>query len=235
MRLGAFLLFLVAAAGFLGCSPLIEHVDTPGQGGDTGVSPEPERLPDITREQSKACSAPGKRLCLVAFGALPADWMQEWADHLRTTYRIEVEVLTPVDPMEAWNPQRRQISAEGAIGVVQREYQAAIVNPDHSFVIMTTLDMYTKDVEPFIFGITRSSQYGIVSGYHLDPAHRGSKPDEALLKSRMLKFATKYLGITYYDLPQVSDFSSLMYGPIDSVAKLDAVPAELPKNLVARP
>jgi predicted Zn-dependent protease len=173
-----------------------------------------------------ACSfgAPAK-LHLVPLHAAP-EYLESLAGYYQDKLGIEVEILPALQPPTAvFNDARRQLIAEGVIGMLRTTYAAQA----RSGVVIgvTSWDMYIED-RPWIFGFSlREPPYAVVSYARMDPRRLGGSASAQLLQARLRKMVSRNVGIMIFGLKTNPNRDSLMYQDVMGVDELDRLDEDL--------
>ena len=154
------------------------------------------------------------------FHASPAD-----LEYLRNYYRdqldLEIQLLPElVADRAAWNPARRQWSAEG----LAEQVRQAAGNVDALTIGITGDDIFLRGVNwRFAFGWRADDRIAIVSYARMDPQFFNGAEDDDLLRRRLRHMVTKDLGLMFFGLKMSPDRASPMYENIGGLEELDAM------------
>jgi len=168
---------------------------------------------------------PAARVYLVPVGQLPEKWVTDLVGYYRTKLGLALQPLPPL-PLDrsALDHTRQQVIAEEAITLLRRRLPRLAADPHAVVLGLTAYDMYIRGTSwQWAFAFRQDAHFAVVSLARMDPANWGERPDEARLRTRLRKMMSKNLGIMVYDLPQSRDRRSVLYGPILSLADLDAI------------
>ena len=140
---------------------------------------------------------------------------------------LDVQVLPPFSPsLAAWSADRRQWSAEAVAGeLIEREEDR--LRSGRVVVIAITDDDIASKRDGWVFGWWTAARVGIVSSARMDPRWNRQDADENLLRTRLRRMVTKYIGRSYLDMALTSDPTSPLYDRISSVSALDAMSDDL--------
>jgi predicted Zn-dependent protease len=178
-----------------------------------------------------SCEGTRKRVCLVPFGNVSGDLVEQLVDHYQSEYDLEVQALDKESiPQDAVDAERDQVGAVALIEHMENLFPEEYADPDAIVIGLTPVDMYTE-VEDWRFAFW-TSNIGInksaVSSFRMDPETFGLDTDDDLLFTRVRKVITHIIGSLYFDLPDSSDPQSVMYNNVLSLDDLDRIGEKLP-------
>ena len=106
-----------------------------------------------TYRDASACSAPGKRVCIVPVGAVTLDLISYLRQQLADELGMPVQVLPPIDvPPDAYDSQRHQFSADRILHTVEGLYASKAGKTGSLLVAITPDDIFIPDRPTWAFG-----------------------------------------------------------------------------------
>lgn len=208
------------------------------------IAPHPDAVIRYTDPQ--ACHYLEVDLCCITLGRVAPEFLEDLADHYRTTLGLRVGILPPHPiPVEQLDLDRNQLPGATIIN------RSVDLHPELgpqgvAAITITPMDIYFEDSPNwrFAFGVrstfTNGTIHAIISTHRMQAEDWAVWPgqirliirhgyDEAHTAERLRKMTTKYIGIGYFGLPDSSDPESPLYNNILSVLDLDAMTDELPR------
>jgi hypothetical protein len=197
------------------------------------------------------CQAPGKRVCLMTIGPVDSALTDRIVGYYKDAYGLTIlrgpdETLpihfakTIARPSEdSHEPQLDAESLSEYLSIMQRK--AGTWNQSMeglTLIVVTRSDLFLASNPQFrfVFGYRfgfqpddeTSALGGIISYYRMDDRNYGLRRNDAGLAARVEKMASKYIGLSYFELPLSGDPRSAMYDKVGSLADLDRMSDRLP-------
>ena len=193
------------------------------------------------------CAVPGRVICLVPIGAVTDETISGIAREMHESYDIDVRVLPPIAvPESAYNVERRQFTSEKLMDAMVASYPNEY--EDGSLILgVTPVDMYLdfRTRWRYAFGMRRTTPSGAtiaaISTYRMNfeeffvvgrvvPVAVTYGYDSERRDERVLKLATKYVGLSHFGLPGSDDPKSVLFNNILSPSDLDRMSDKLPER-----
>lgn len=189
--------------------------------------------------ENSSCPGEGRRLCFVAVGEQPSEWVDELATYFADRYGLSTSVLPPVslDGMERFegeliDHERNQLDGGGVLEVLKALYPNIWVSGDVTLVAVTGYDMFdrrhpelaywysTRDFDP--------GRFTLVSNARMDDLAWGDAANDPLLRIRTRKLVAREIGTLYYGFTPSDDPYSVMAEVFGSRAGVDQASELLP-------
>ncbi len=173
-----------------------------------------------------SASAPARTVYFVPFEGFPAPILEDLANYCKSRFGLIVRARAALTlDTDAADPSRRQLIAEELITRMRRGDPALASDPRTVLIGFTSDDMYARGQAnwQFVFGWRQEGRFAVISSARLEPSAIGEVPDDELLRARLRKTVTRYMGFLYYGLPLSDDRSSVLYRAILGVDDLDLI------------
>lgn len=167
-----------------------------------------------------------KRIYLAPLGPFPAASLERLLVYHREKHGLNFESLPQVEvERKSFDAFRRQLIAEELVALMKRHNPQQANDPAAILLGVTRGDMYIRSTDwRFAFAYREGERFAVVSSARMDPSNFPRLPaNPGLLELRLRKMISKQIGILVFGLPQSRDKRSVMYGPILSLADLDAI------------
>jgi YD repeat-containing protein len=153
--------------------------------------------------------------------------LTELQRYYHDTLNLNVEILPPFQPIRSWDVNRLQWSAEKVIDeLIEMEGARLRSGGRTAIVAITADDLYSRQ-DDWVFGWWNPSRVSVISYARMDPRRYKQQSDDLVLRTRLRRMVTKYIGRSYFDLPVDDEPTSPMYAKIFSVAALDKISDDL--------
>ena len=161
---------------------------------------------------------------LLPFRASPAH-----LEYLRSYYKqqldLDIAILLELVPdRAAWEPDRRQWSAEG----LAEQVRHVVGNDDAVVIAVTGEDIYLRSMDwQFAFTYRADTRIAVVSYARMDWRLMGQRENVDALQRRLRRMVTKDLGVMLYELPLSPNPTSPMYQDIGGLQELEVMGDDL--------
>lgn len=156
-----------------------------------------------------------------------AERIVELQRYCRTVLHVETAVLPTFRPsLTAWDPAVREWSAEALADQVI-EHEETRLRDARVVVIGITADDLRSDREGWVFGWRTIAGVALASYAHLAPDDRSPEDADAILRTRLRRIVTRYIGLLHHNLPTTPDKTSVLSARVDRLDDLDTMRDDL--------
>jgi len=173
-------------------------------------------------------SETSSRLCQIVFvplGHFPTAALQKVAHYYSETLGVTIEVSPTIPFTESMiDLGRNQLVGEQLVDEMKRHFPAYTSNPRIMMIGFTRGDMYIQRKDwQFAFAYREDGRFAVISTARMDPENFGLSPDDRVLVPRLIKMASKQIGLYFYELPEREEKTSVLFSSILGLDDLDAV------------
>jgi YD repeat-containing protein len=148
--------------------------------------------------------------------------LEDFAQWLRTKYKLDVKVLPPTSmDRTAWNQSRGQYVAESLYMQLKREHPDLAASPNAYLIGFTDADMYTtQHLWRSTFTERDLKRSAIISADGMEDiprekTHFGAAKANQRFQARLRRILLKDVAILYWGLPVNNDRTSLLHNTLD--------------------
>ncbi|MGB6191292.1 MAG: hypothetical protein WBF42_02405, partial [Terracidiphilus sp.] len=148
--------------------------------------------------------------------------LDDFAQWLRATYKLDVKVLAPMEiDKSAWNPQRGQWTAELLAAQIRRDHPELAADPSAYLIGFIDSDMYSTQYmwrSPFTWRDSERVAMISANGMEDSLVEARGKSAQAVQEdyhARLRRILLKDVAIVYWHLPVNDDATSLLHNTLD--------------------